>query len=398
MTERCGIADALALAGSGTSVVRVVVASVEGSAPREAGAAMLVTDFRHPGSPKGYPGSHGDAPHETPDNACSVSGVTKEEGSEAISEIIGTIGGGQLEFEAIAHGRTLLGQSDATWRRDLRTWPLGPSLGQCCGGVVRVLFERYGPAECAAMKKGLGASAASVFIRPVSSGEPLRVLTSRQEARDLPLHVARPASDILSGARLRQATFIPARKQSAAYFIEPVGREPKPLFIYGAGHVGRAIVKVIADLDFAVSWVDVYADRFPPSLPAGATQIVAENPASLAETAPDGAYHLVLTYSHALDLAICHSLLLKANFGFLGLIGSASKRARFLKRLGEAGIPPTALARMTCPIGIGALRGKAPATIAISVAAQLIERLEQEHGADAGHKEGKLDQSRRLSA
>ena len=90
MTERCGIADALAVATRGAAVVRIVVAAIEGSAPREAGAAMLV----------------------------AASGIT------------GTIGGGQLEFEAIAHARTLLAQPDAPWPRDLKTWPLGPSLGQ----------------------------------------------------------------------------------------------------------------------------------------------------------------------------------------------------------------------------------------------------------------------------
>ncbi|HEY7646878.1 MAG TPA: xanthine dehydrogenase accessory protein XdhC, partial [Hyphomicrobiales bacterium] len=317
---------------------------------------------------------------------------------DAGGDIVGTIGGGQLEFEAIAHARALLSAHGTPWLRDLRTWPLGPSLGQCCGGVVRLLFERYGEAECAEMRHAPAAGSASLIVRPVSSGEPLRMLTTRQDARDLPLHIARVASDMLSGARPRQAAFIPARKSVGACFIEPARASAKPLFVYGAGHVGRAIVKAIADLDFAVNWVDVHADRFPHPIPDHATPIVAQDPVVAASAAPDGAYHLVLTYSHALDLAICHTLLAKPHFGFLGLIGSGSKRARFMKRLGEAGIPPATLARLTCPIGIGSLAGKEPATIAISVAAQLIERLESERGSGAHDTEGTLDESGRISA
>jgi xanthine dehydrogenase accessory factor len=359
MTERCGLAD---IAAQSDAIVRVVVANVEGSAPREAGAAMLVS--RH--------------------------GTT------------GTIGGGQLEFEAIAHARALLKDAEAKpaiWSRDLRSWPLGPSLGQCCGGAVRVLFEHYGVGERQALHESIAAAnRAGLVLHPVASDEALRVLSTRQQARELPLHVARVVSDMLSGARPRQSTLLPPRKGAEPYFIEPTGAELKPLYIFGSGHVGRAIVKAIADLDFDVNWVDVHADRFPCPLPDSVSQIIAQDPAAIASAAPEGAYHLVLTYSHALDLAICHALLAKPNFGFLGLIGSDTKRARFMKRLGEGGIPPAVVATLTCPIGIGTLHGKEPATIAISVAAQLIEQLERECGASALDTERKLEAAKRLSA
>jgi xanthine dehydrogenase accessory factor len=209
MTERCGIVDILALPETGLPVVRVVVARIDGSTPREAGAAMLVTNAAEKQEP-------------------SLGGG-----------VVGTIGGGQLEFEAIAHARTMLAEHGTPWLRDLRIWPLGPSLGQCCGGVVRLLFERYGEAECAQMRNALAASSASIIIRPVSSGEQIRMLTTRQDARDLPLHIARVAGDMLSGARPRQAAFIPARKEVGACFVEPTRASAKPLFVYGAGHVGR---------------------------------------------------------------------------------------------------------------------------------------------------------------
>jgi xanthine dehydrogenase accessory factor len=391
MIERCRIGDIAALPDSALPVVRVVVAHVEGSTPREAGAAMLVMR----------------------------------------DGVRGTIGGGQLEFEAIAHARGLLNDGAASpkhrdgnslmpgslghpplagalsrlgeradpaamWRRDLRTWPLGPSLGQCCGGAVRVLFEYYGAGERRFLNEN--ANAASLLLHPAESAEPIRFLKTRHEARDLPVHTARAASDMLSGARRPAPVLLSARKGGGPWFIEPAAEAPKPLFLYGAGHVGRAIVKALADLDFTVSWVDVSAVRFPTVLPDGVVPIVAQDPAAIVQGAPAGAYHLVLTFSHALDLAICHALLANPAFGFLGLIGSESKRARFIKRLREGGIPPAALARLTCPIGIGRLRGKEPATIAISVAAQLIEQLEHERGLTAHEKEGKLEKSGRLSA
>ncbi|MBX2806951.1 MAG: xanthine dehydrogenase accessory protein XdhC [Hyphomicrobiales bacterium] len=357
MTDYFGIAEALKRPGP---VIRIVVASIEGSTPREAGAAMLIGE----------------------------------------KSTVGTIGGGQLEFEAIAHARTMLPDaekgSQTPWQRDMRVWPLGPSLGQCCGGSVRVLFELFTDHERADIP---ALEDASLILRPATDGEPVRILSARREIDDLPLHVARIARDMLSGARNRKAAFLPARKGQSAWFIEPMQTAAKPLYIYGAGHVGRAIVRTLQDLPFAVRWTDVQADRFPPRISDGVQPIITSDPAAIASMAPQGAYHLVLTYSHALDLAICRALLSKPDFGFFGLIGSASKRARFIRRLREGGVTKAAIDRLTCPIGIGNLRGKDPATIAISVAAQLIERLEHERGAGIDIGEGGRDEAgRRISA
>jgi xanthine dehydrogenase accessory factor len=303
-----------------------------------------------------------------------------------------------LEFEAIAHARAMLAaarKEPTAWQRDMRVWPLGPSLGQCCGGSVRVLFELFTEHERASVA---GMDGASLILRPTDSGEPTRLIASRQDIDGLPLHVARVEKDMLSGARKRHAAFLPARKGQSACFIEPVGSAAKPLYIYGAGHVGRAIVRTLADLPFAVHWVDVSADRFPSPMPDGVRQIITTEPAAFAGGAPNGAYHLVLTYSHTLDLAICHTLLANPGFGFFGLIGSASKRARFIRRLRDGGVSQAAIERMTCPIGIGNLRGKEPATIAISVAAQLIERLENEREAGIDYEEGGRGEAGRISA
>ena len=108
------------------------------------------------------------------------------------------------------------------------------------------------------------------------------------------------------------------------------------------------------------------------------TQTVAKHPQDIASKAPAGAYHLILTYSHEIDFELCRTLLLANRFGYLGLIGSKTKRARFVKRLQEQGASPQAISRLTCPIGIEHIKGKQPASIAIAVAAQLVQNLEEE--------------------
>ena len=318
--------------------VRLVLVQTDGSTPRELGAAMCVDR----------------------------------------NQSVGTIGGGQLEYEAMAHARRMLERDGAPeWLRDLRSWPLGPALGQCCGGAVRVLFERYGEKEietCATIDPAVEGGA--IVVHPSVSGDPLLVCSNRRGARELPLSVAGLVTDMLSGAQKREPRLTQPRG-GTSYFIEPVAAPPTPLFIYGAGHVGQAIVKIVSDLAFDIHWVDTHAERFAGQPGDNVHQIVARDPAIIAAAAPSDAFHIVLTYSHTIDFAICHTLLTKPLFGFLGLIGSHTKRARFLKRLRQAGVSEAALLRLSCPIGIGALQGKAPPTIAVSIAAQLIEQLEQ---------------------
>ncbi len=153
--------------------------------------------------------------------------------------------------------------------------------------------------------------------------------------------------------------------------VEPIAKPTRPLWVWGAGHVGRALVQTLAPLpDFAITWVDVHADRFPPDSPEGVTMLPATDPAQVLKHAPENAEHLILTYSHTLDLALCHAAL-SHGFGACGLIGSKTKWARFRNRLATLGHAPTTIARITCPIGDPAL-GKHPQAIAIGVAGQLL--------------------------
>ena len=133
----------------------------------------------------------------------------------------------------------------------------------------------------------------------------------------------------------------------------------------------QALVGVLAPLpDLDITWIDTAPDRFPAEVPAGVTVVPAREPASLVAHAPREAEHLILTYSHALDLELCHRLL-GHGFASAGLIGSATKWARFRSRLAALGHPVERIARITCPIGDPAL-GKHPQAIALGVAARLL--------------------------
>ena len=152
--------------------------------------------------------------------------------------------------------------------------------------------------------------------------------------------------------------------------------EPAPRFhlqLYGAGHVGRAIAALLAGIPCRVQWIDEREDQFPPrASPPHIERICVEPVEAEVAVAPPGAYVLVLTHSHDLDLAITEAVLRRGDFGYLGLIGSQTKRARFLRRFETRGIAPEALARLHCPIGRPGIRGKEPEVLAVSVVASLL--------------------------
>jgi xanthine dehydrogenase accessory factor len=183
-------------------------------------------------------------------------------------------------------------------------------------------------------------------------------------------------------ARARGTGSQPALGLGQGWMVEPVLAPRQPLWIWGAGHVGRALVAVLAPLpDFAITWVDVARDRFPDVFPPQVTVLPATDPARLVPHCPKGAAHLVLTYSHALDLELCHRLLTHG-FASMGLIGSQTKWARFRSRLQALGHSHPQIARIRCPIGDPAL-GKHPQKIAIGVAAEMLHR----HTTDASRQE-----------
>ncbi|MEP7056728.1 MAG: xanthine dehydrogenase accessory protein XdhC [Caldimonas sp.] len=256
------------LAGGCRAIV-VTVTEARGSAPREAGTRMLVDAGR----------------------------------------AIGTIGGGHLELKAIDEARELLRRADLAPRE--RHYPLGPALGQCCGGAVTLALAPLDRAALAAWPD-----------------------------------------------------------------IEPRFH----LQLYGAGHVGRAIARALVPMNVRVDWIDEREEEFPASLsdasgaawPAHIRRISVDAVEAETRDAPAGACYLVLTHRHDLDLRITEAILRRGDFGFLGLIGSRTKRQRFVHRFEALGIAPSTIAGMTCPIGLPGIEGKEPETIAASVVAQLL--------------------------
>ncbi|MBI1170129.1 xanthine dehydrogenase accessory protein XdhC [bacterium] len=251
----------------------------------------------------------------------------------------GTIGGGALEHQAAQAARALLETRGARVDRVA----LGPALNQCCGGAVTLVSEVYD---------------ASTLPQPP-------IVARSLDGSDMPLSVKR----LLAAARNQGS--MPGLRFEHGWLIEPVCRPSRDLWLWGAGHVGRAIAAVLAPLpDLAITWVDIAPDRFPAALPPGVRALPAPDPAAAVALAPPDAEHLILTFSHMLDLELCHRLL---DHGFLrcGLIGSATKWARFRSRLAALGHGAQEIARIRCPIGDPAL-GKHPQAIALGVAAAFL--------------------------
>ncbi len=291
--DRNALADALAMHGT---IVRVVVAEVRGSAPRETGTAMLIWDGGQQGS----------------------------------------IGGGNLEHDATTRAREMLARGEA---RAFVRFSLGPDLGQCCGGAVALLFERFETLPETLPETG------AVFARRVDD---------RPDAGGAPPDTTPPLPALRNG-----------------WFLEPVGTPTTEVWIWGAGHVGRALVHVLAPVPgLAVTLVDTAPDRLPGTLPANVTPRVADPITDALPEAPPQAHHFILTYSHEIDLALCDSLL-GHGFASAGLIGSATKWARFRARLADRAHSPAAIARIRCPIGTPGL-GKAPGAIAVGAAHALL--------------------------
>jgi xanthine dehydrogenase accessory factor len=249
-----------------TPAVLVSVASIVGSTPREPGARMIVTE------------------------QC----------------IYGTIGGGNLEFQACRIARNQLAQGAAD---GLQRFPLGAGLGQCCGGLVNLMFERL--------------DASSDWSAIAAEAEALE------------------------------------------------------LYLFGAGHVGTAVVRSLCELPIHINWIDTRDDMLPQQPPAGVKLICTDTPEAEIDAAAAGSYFLVMTHDHSLDQRLCEQILKRDDFAYFGLIGSAAKRRNFETRMRRRAIDAQKFKRMTCPVGIDGISSKQPAQIAISVAAEILQVYDQ---------------------
>jgi xanthine dehydrogenase accessory factor len=283
----------------------VSVLASEGSAPRGAGTRMLVT----------------------------------ARGQE------GTIGGGTLEYRAVEQARALLAHAPGAWR--VQDYPLGPLLGQCCGGRVRLLIERLDPGA----------------LGWLHDAEPGRMLQTRFEDEAIARAVFERETATRQSAR-------GDRPAPGTRIVEPVGERPRPVYLFGAGHVGQAIARHMTGLPLQLAWFDTRPEQGTID---GVTVVPEEDVAACVAEAPADAAILILTHDHPLDYHLALAALGRDAVAFVGLIGSATKIARFKSRLAADGISPEALARLTAPIGVPGVVGKEPDVIAISVCAQLLQ-------------------------
>ncbi len=324
----------------------VTVAEVRGSAPREAGARMVVG-----------PGEAG---------------------------FSGTIGGGELEWRVLGAARRALDADERSATLD--RYSLGPELSQCCGGSVDVLCEVFDGGQSDAVRALAEREEAGPFLTRARIGRRAvdRIPVERRKGAN---GSGDAASRRRTGTRENGRTVeivrrpVPEERQSHAAasgdeveIVERFGGRPPEVWLFGAGHVGRALILALAPLPFAVTWIDERRGQFPSVLPGRVRTIESRNAAAELIAAPSNAAVVVMTHSHPLDLEIVHAALAAERFAYVGLIGSASKRARFLQRLRNAGLRDDLADTLVCPIGSPRIRSKAPAAIAAGVAAQLLER------------------------
>lgn len=317
-----------------TPAVLVTVAQVAGSGPRAPGAKMLVT--------------------------------------QDLS--FDTIGGGHLEMRAIEIARKMLAMPAGTLARErhLQRFSLGPSLGQCCGGAVHLAFERISqqnPDYINQLQQRWHNRQESWRFIPL---ETLTTITLLDGTGELLTGPALP-SQLLAQMSASVPCQLIMDEAGQSWLVDSCLPYKPHLMLFGAGHVGAAIVRALGELPCHVTWVDEREDMFPVSVPANVKIEATDTPEALIACAPAGTSFLVLTHSHALDQHLSEHILRRKDFAWFGLIGSKTKRMLFEHRLRDRGITDQCLEKMVCPIGIPGIQGKEPAVIATSVAAQLLQ-------------------------
>jgi len=306
--------------------VLVTVAIVEGSGPREPGARMLVTAR----------GQHD------------------------------TIGGGHLEMCAIDLAREMLDNGTGA---KLERYALGPTLGQCCGGVVHLAFEVVDTALALVLAGLRERRTEDSWRLSAIDGEPVSLLV---DARGVVVGEAGAFGPAFPAVDRARGTHILRDTAGRRWLADPCLAPRAHLVLFGAGHVGAAIVRMLGELPCTVTWVDEREDMFPASLPPNVTMEATDMPEAAVADAPAGASYLVMTHSHALDQRLCEAILARDDAGWFGLIGSHTKRVQFERRMAARGLPQDRIDNMVCPIGLPGITSKLPAAIAASVCAQLL--------------------------
>lgn len=323
------------LTAAGEASVLVTISGIRGSTPRETGAKLIVT----------------------------------------ARETIGTIGGGQLEHQCTHIAAGLLGGPELP---TTRRFPLGPALGQCCGGVVDVLFEPVGnglPAWLRDLRALHGQRQPSVLV--TATGSTMKFVVSADNVFGIDEGACDPA--VIEEARgLLQGG---AAVVIDGMFYEPVRGSDFNIAVFGAGHVGAAVVNLLSGLDCNIRWIDSRRDIFRAT-PRNVRTVETGAPALEVAAMPPSSYYLVMTHSHPLDFDICDRILRRGDAAYCGLIGSLTKRRRFEKRFRQQGVAESAIGQLICPIGVAGISGKKPAEIAIAAAAEILRVYERSLAAE----------------
>ena len=316
------------LTAGGERVVVVTVAGIRGSAPREVGAKMIVTE----------------------------------------NETLGTIGGGQLEYQCTRIAFDMLGDDESP---RLRKFPLGTSLGQCCGGVVDILFEPIATGLPGWLRdlRALHGQREPAVIATHIDGEQLKYVITACGAFGPAAEKA--GEDVVAMARYGLETRRIAHR-SDDWFLELVVGSDLNIAVFGAGHVGTAVVQTLSALDCNIRWIDSRRNIFRQT-PANVRTVETPDPSLEVAAMPPGTCYLIMTHSHALDFDICDRILQRGDAAYCGLIGSISKRRRFEKRYHAQGMPDEVIATLVCPIGVAGISGKKPAEIAVAASAEVLQ-------------------------
>ena len=331
---------------AGRPAVLVSILRTRGSSPREVGASMLVTE----------------------------------------SDVADSIGGGQLEYQCTALACEWFRQGDCgtAWTR---TFPLGATGGQCCGGTVDVIFEPIANDRVPWVRALLEARRQkrhAVLLTAVDADREARrwVVPGGGDA-SIPDGVRRSLEAMLDGEARRPSGFYDKHTRTR-FILNPVNGYQFEVALFGAGHVGSAVVHALHPLPVRIHWIDSRADAFPATLPANVISHCLQDPSKAMALLPEDPYYLVMTHSHGQDFDICTAIMEKGPFTYLGLIGSKTKKRRFERRWQAMGMDKAQVAAITCPVGIAGIKGKRPEEIAIATIAQLLSLGSPSHQDETG--------------
>ncbi|AXI03485.1 xanthine dehydrogenase accessory protein XdhC [Aquirhabdus parva] len=311
--------------------VLVTVARVEGSTPREAGASMLI--------------------------GVDETGQTLQ---------VDTIGGGHLEWQATDIAQKMLAGSEPIHPIHFERFNLSARLGQCCGGVVWLIFEKIAPDHSQSWQ---------AFIKALEQGACLlRTLRHDQSHSTWTTQSTGKNRVQLDHSTAKKSTVGKSQTPETLWqFEQEILGSPFTVYLFGAGHVGRAVVEALRPLDAKIRWIDSRDHGFPEHQEAHIDYVSSDEPEDEIARAPANSYFLIMTHNHALDFRLCLALFKRNDFAYFGLIGSESKRAVFEHRLHARGVDTLRFQEMTCPIGIQGIYSKEPALIAVSVVAQMLQ-------------------------